>query len=228
MNKRIKIIALISLVLGLGTWAAAQTASAPTAKDPVCGMSVRVEGAKFTAEYGGKTYYFCSAGCKTEFLKNPAGYAGEKTAEAPNAQAAAAGCAEECAEACEKKAEAAPQAAEAAGCPAMKAAAESKMPGCPMMMKPGCACCGRKMMHGRHGRMGMLAGEHAGCGQFMDEKTHISVENTADGIVVKITSKDPETVKMIQKHAAACKAEPASAAGEGSCCKKAETCKEKK
>ena len=43
-------------------------------KDPVCGMTVveRKEAAK--SEYKGKTYYFCSKGCKVAFEKSPARY----------------------------------------------------------------------------------------------------------------------------------------------------------
>jgi len=43
-------------------------------KDPVCGMSVDPHAAKHTAEHGGHTYYFCSAGCRTKFLADPARY----------------------------------------------------------------------------------------------------------------------------------------------------------
>ncbi len=42
-----------------------------TAIDPVCGMTVVKEGAKHTATVDSKTYYFCSAGCRTKFLANP-------------------------------------------------------------------------------------------------------------------------------------------------------------
>jgi len=45
------------------------------AKDPVCGMTVDEKNAKFTAAYGGKTWYFCSSGCKALFEKNPTRYA---------------------------------------------------------------------------------------------------------------------------------------------------------
>lgn len=45
-----------------------------TAVDPVCGMEVKIEGAKHTFEYEGKTYYFCMAGCKDKFAKNPGEY----------------------------------------------------------------------------------------------------------------------------------------------------------
>jgi xanthine dehydrogenase accessory factor len=42
--------------------------------DPVCGMTVEVEGAEFTAEYNGQIYYFCCDGCQTTFEQNPAHY----------------------------------------------------------------------------------------------------------------------------------------------------------
>ncbi|MFL5215622.1 MAG: heavy metal translocating P-type ATPase [Microvirga sp.] len=43
-------------------------------KDPVCGMSVDPHTAKHRAEHGGRPYYFCSAGCRTKFLADPARY----------------------------------------------------------------------------------------------------------------------------------------------------------
>jgi Cu+-exporting ATPase len=45
------------------------------AKDPVCGMNVNEQKAAGSSSYAGKTYYFCSTGCKSEFDKNPAKYA---------------------------------------------------------------------------------------------------------------------------------------------------------
>jgi xanthine dehydrogenase accessory factor len=39
------------------------------AKDPICGMSVVVASARHSAEVGGKTYYFCCAGCRSKFLQ---------------------------------------------------------------------------------------------------------------------------------------------------------------
>jgi len=45
------------------------------AKDPVCGMQVDEKGAAGKSEYKGKTYYFCSAGCKKQFDDNPQNYA---------------------------------------------------------------------------------------------------------------------------------------------------------
>ncbi|HKG86632.1 MAG TPA: heavy metal translocating P-type ATPase [Beijerinckiaceae bacterium] len=43
-------------------------------KDPVCGMSVDPHTAKHRAEHGGRPYYFCSGGCRTKFLADPARY----------------------------------------------------------------------------------------------------------------------------------------------------------
>jgi len=53
------------------------------AKDPVCGMDVDPKQAAGKSEYQGQTYYFCSAGCKKAFDKDPAKYAGK--AEEPSA-----------------------------------------------------------------------------------------------------------------------------------------------
>ncbi|MEM0130203.1 MAG: YHS domain-containing protein [Thermoplasmatales archaeon] len=39
-------------------------------RDPVCGMNVD-EGTKLSAQYKGKTYYFCSQSCKKNFVSNP-------------------------------------------------------------------------------------------------------------------------------------------------------------
>lgn len=53
------------------------SASSQTAKDPRCGMDVDPEKAKAsgkTLTYKGSTYYFCSAGCKEEFEKQPEKY----------------------------------------------------------------------------------------------------------------------------------------------------------
>jgi len=41
------------------------------AQDPVCKMTVDETSAAATTEYKGKTYYFCAAGCKETFEKDP-------------------------------------------------------------------------------------------------------------------------------------------------------------
>jgi YHS domain-containing protein len=50
---------------------------AETVKDLVCGMDIRPETAAGKSEYKGKTYYFCSPGCKRSFDKDPEKYVSE-------------------------------------------------------------------------------------------------------------------------------------------------------
>lgn len=43
-------------------------------KDVVCGMQVDPAKAAGSSQVGGKTYYFCSKGCKAKFDADPAKY----------------------------------------------------------------------------------------------------------------------------------------------------------
>ncbi|MBP9818582.1 MAG: YHS domain-containing protein [Candidatus Pacebacteria bacterium] len=45
--------------------------------DLVCGMELDADGIKATADYKGKTYYFCAIHCKNHFTADPVKYAGE-------------------------------------------------------------------------------------------------------------------------------------------------------
>jgi len=52
-----------------------ETMDAPTATDPVCGMTVTVEVAQaagLSVEHEGTTYYFCGRGCLLDFSEDPA------------------------------------------------------------------------------------------------------------------------------------------------------------
>jgi YHS domain-containing protein len=42
------------------------------AVDPVCGMTVDPNKTPFWSEYQGRKVYFCCAGCKTAFDRDPA------------------------------------------------------------------------------------------------------------------------------------------------------------
>ena len=42
-----------------------------TAIDPVCGMTVVMEGAQHVSQYQDSTYYFCGKGCRLEFEDDP-------------------------------------------------------------------------------------------------------------------------------------------------------------
>ncbi len=66
-------------------------AGAPTAKDPVCGMTVTVKPDGRHAEFQSKTFHFCSEKCKTKFQADPWFYAsgraaGKKKAAPANVQ----------------------------------------------------------------------------------------------------------------------------------------------
>ncbi|MGH7553359.1 MAG: XdhC family protein [Longimicrobiales bacterium] len=43
--------------------------------DPICGMTVTIATARHSAEFEGRSYYFCCAGCREAFLREPARYA---------------------------------------------------------------------------------------------------------------------------------------------------------
>ncbi len=65
------------------------SSSGDTAIDPVCGMKVKVSGAKFQAENAGRTYYFCCAHCEQKFRAAPAQY--QDKVAAPHASGMVAG-----------------------------------------------------------------------------------------------------------------------------------------
>ncbi|MGM8936918.1 heavy metal translocating P-type ATPase [Pseudomonas neustonica] len=50
-----------------------ENASEPV-KDPVCGMTVDPDKTAHHAEHAGKTWYFCSAGCRAKFIASPQDY----------------------------------------------------------------------------------------------------------------------------------------------------------
>jgi Cu+-exporting ATPase len=53
-----------------------------TVRDPVCGMQVKVETAKWTSEHLGKRWYFCCEKCKKKFEADQAKYDGSRPASA--------------------------------------------------------------------------------------------------------------------------------------------------
>jgi P-type Cu+ transporter len=65
-----------------------------TVKDPVCGMTVDPHTSKHRADQDGKTFHFCSAGCKAKFEANPTRYltAASKPRSAPATEGAAYTC----------------------------------------------------------------------------------------------------------------------------------------
>jgi Cu+-exporting ATPase len=63
---------------------------ATPAIDPVCGMKVDLTKAPRHAEHAGTTYYFCSAGCREKFVRNPESYLDKTAASASEESAASA------------------------------------------------------------------------------------------------------------------------------------------
>jgi YHS domain-containing protein len=57
-------------------------------KDLVCGMDVDPQTAEYKTEYHGKTYYFCSPGCKKDFEKEPQRYISASDQAKPKMHAA--------------------------------------------------------------------------------------------------------------------------------------------
>jgi len=79
--EEIAVSILAKIIQVNGTKAAALKAKAMLpllkheAKDPICGMSVDVSGAKYKSDFQKNTFYFCCAGCKLTFDKQPDTYA---------------------------------------------------------------------------------------------------------------------------------------------------------
>jgi YHS domain-containing protein len=82
-KKRFALALLLTLSLGFVLTAIAQQKADDTALDPVCGMTVKKSEAKATFDYKGTTYYFCAAGCKEAFAKEPEKYLQKKEEAAP-------------------------------------------------------------------------------------------------------------------------------------------------
>jgi P-type Cu+ transporter len=59
-----------------------QAAAGDIVRDPVCGMSVDPATSKHCFDTRGQTFHFCSAGCRTKFVADPAKYL-DKTEPAP-------------------------------------------------------------------------------------------------------------------------------------------------
>lgn len=56
-----------------------EAADSQKAKDPVCGMKVDPHETPYSVQYGGKPYYFCSSGCQSKFMAEPAKYVARAT-----------------------------------------------------------------------------------------------------------------------------------------------------
>lgn len=183
MTKHSRVLTLflaLSFVLSLA--AIAQQAE-ETVVCPVSGHKIKKSEAKITYEYKGKTYYFCCENCKKEFIENPEKYTQKKEEMKvfytcpmhPEVKSDKPGKCPECGMKLEKK-----------------VMHKEKMEHKEQMMQK------EKMMHkeaeGKHccPMMGMMS----------HEEIEMNIENTKEGIVVKVTSKNADVVKKIQEMAA--------------------------
>jgi xanthine dehydrogenase accessory factor len=73
-QEEIAVAILAELVSWRHAGAVARPAPAAEAVDPVCGMTVAVQGAKATTLHAGTVYYFCSPDCRTRFVADPDRY----------------------------------------------------------------------------------------------------------------------------------------------------------
>jgi len=171
MKKSIVVVVylLFSLVI-LSAGMVAQQKADEKVVCPVSGEMMLKSQAKATYEYEGKTYYFCCADCKDKFVKDPAKYTAQKA---------------------EMK--------EIYTCP-MHPEVQSDKPG-------KCPKCGMNLvkktvtMPMAHTQGGMDMKEAGACpmmGLMSLEGAQIVSENLSDGIVIRVTAKDPATVKKLQ------------------------------
>ena len=160
---------------------------------PGCGHEIKKADAKITYEYEGKTYYFCSEGCKEKFVKNPEKCLEKKTEMKavyicpmhPKVKSYKPGKCPECGRELEKK---------MMPMEHMKAHMHKEK----MMDK-------KKMILKVHMDKEHMEMEHKekACYPMMEvmslKDVEMNVENLKDGIAVKITSKNADVVKKLQE-----------------------------
>lgn len=139
--------------------AAALPQTAETVTCPVSGETLLKSQAKATMDYEGRTLYFCCAGCKEKFVKDPAKYAG-KTADAQDVYT------------CPMH-------------PEVRSDKPGKCPKCGMNLEKAAAPAAEGQACPLMGLKGL-------------KDVEFVKEDLANGILIRITAKDPETVKKIR------------------------------
>lgn len=152
---------------------------------PVSGEAVLKSQAKASAVYEGKTYYFCCESCKEKFLKDPKAYLAKQ--------------------------EAAKEVYTCSMHPDVQSDKPGKCPQCGMNLEKKAVPMGQNQpgMAMPRGQGGMAKMEGQAC-SMMDvtglKDVVVVSENTKDGVVLRFTAKDPETVKKLQDMGAKCAA----------------------
>ena len=177
--------------------------AADMAIDPVCGMKVSKANAKETYEYKGTTYYFCGPGCKKAFMADPEKYLkNEKSQKEPQDVLMAVSAMKE------------------------HVMIREDMPEHMAMKRMGFPMMGRFMGMRPGWPMPWMGGPmRSGVDRLLLRRDVTwTYEKTADGVTLKITSKDPETIKTIQERVSQAKevketmAAPAAAGQEQGHC----------
>lgn len=73
----VAILAELVKLRAAGEFGTEPAAQPRTAVDPICGMTVDITPSALRAEHGGETFYFCCAGCRAAFTRDPAAAARE-------------------------------------------------------------------------------------------------------------------------------------------------------
>lgn len=203
MKNRSKILALF-LVFSFAFVLSgiAQQQGDETVTCPVSGKVMKKSEVKVTAEYQGKSYYFCCENAKEKFLKEPEKYL-QKKEEAKEVYT--------CPMHPDVKSDKPGKCPKCGGDLKSMMMGQGAMKGC--MEKKGCAHMqgGKGMMGRMHGHGGMQMrgcmmhmktegqGSAMGC-PMCSPGVEMSVENLSDGVAIKFTSTNPEMVKKIQEH----------------------------
>lgn len=184
----------LALLLAFGFFALSQQ----EVKDPVCGMKLKAEEAKFKSEYKGTTYYFCSADCKAKFDKEPEKYV-VKPAHKPMAICCALG------EEIMKNAKVEKKETEKS----LVFTLTSSDPDVVKKLQENIGKC--KMMEGKMEHMEHKEMKHEECCMMHMKGVKSTIKNIKEGVQIEFTSENPETLKMLKK-----------SCGESSCCGKKE------
>jgi YHS domain-containing protein len=203
MKKASWLIFLLLAVVAAGVWLGAAQ-SADKAKDPVCGMMVDKAAAKWTYAYQGTTYYFCGESCQKAFIAAPEKYLTPKAETKPMGGMMGQGM-------MHAKAAAPGQAVDpVCGMSVDKATAKWKTDykGVPYYF---CSEVCQTMFIKEpekylaaqaEGEGSMNRGQGMAGGGMMDlPDVERKIETVKDGIVITMTSKNPDTVKKLHEHA---------------------------
>jgi len=210
MNRPTRGLTLILMLAAVVVLAGIAQQGDETVTCPVSGKVMKKAEAGASAEYQGKTYYFCCEGCKEKFLKDPAAFTKEKVEAVvkyicPMCKGVESDKPGKCPK-CGMNLVKAPEPQAASAQPAVKsccggqaqaAAPAKKCEGadCAKGMEKGCGQMMMKMKMKAHGAEGRAC-------PLCSPDVEIKIENIKDGVAVTMTAKTPELVKAVQDHAA--------------------------